>query len=139
MKTIHKQVKYKDFEVDEEMLPIIKKLNENGIITLYSCCGLDKDGDKTKTMEQKLDKNSDTYIVIEDNLEGQLFVNLLLRIQDTILKNSNKIHCPLLSVEYSYEDKFRYGIHATMICSFETFILLINTVLDSLKGVNTNN
>ena len=134
MKTIHKQVKYKDFEVDEEMLPIIKELNENGIITLYSCCGLDKDGDKTKTMEQKLDKNSDTYIVIENNLEGQIFVNLLLRIQDAVLKNSNKIHYPLLNIGYSYEDKFRYDIHATMICPFETFILLINTALEFFKG-----
>ena len=138
MKTIHKQVKYKDFEVDEEMLPIIKDLNENGIITLYSCCGLDKDDDKTKTMGQKLDKNLDTYIVIENNLKGQVFVNLLLKIQDMILKNdnSNKINYPLLNIGYSYKDTFRYDIHATMICSFETFILLMNTALDSLKRVN---
>lgn len=136
MKTIHKQVKYKDFEVDEEMLPVIKELNENGIITLYSCCGLDEDGDKTKTMEQKLDKNLDTYIVIENNPKGQLFINTLLMVQDIILKDSNKIYYPFLNIGYSYKDKFRYDIHATMCCSFETFILLINTALDSLKRAN---
>ena len=54
--TLHKQVKYRDFEVDEELLSTIKALNEAGIETLYSCCGLDEDNDKDKPVEEEKPK-----------------------------------------------------------------------------------
>ena len=71
MKTIHKQIKYKDFEVDEEMLPIIKLLNENDIETIYSCQG---------------DKTHRPYVVIKSFNKAEIFIKTLLMI-DFVARN----------------------------------------------------
>lgn len=129
---MHKQVKYKDFEVDEEILPIIKKLNENGIETIFSCCGLDDDGDKDKPA-YKLNYNM--YIIIKEDILSNSFIKILLILRYKFMKqDDNAIKLPLIEVNYDFfDDSFRYSINAINSCTFNIFNLLLNNAIDLLK------
>ena len=65
---MHNQVQYKDFTVDIEMLPLIENLNNSGIQTLYSCCGLDEDGNKDTPARELIKKIPDTISTIAANI-----------------------------------------------------------------------
>ena len=129
---MHKQVKYKDFEVDEEMLPIIKKLNENGLETVFSCCGLDDDGDKDKPA-YKLNHNM--YIIIKENALSSGFIKVLLALRYKLMKqDGGATKLPLIEVNYDfYDDSFRYSIDAINNCTFNAFNLLLNNAIDLWK------
>ena len=136
---MHKQVKYKDFEVDEEILPIIKKLNENGLETIFSCCGLDDDGDKDKPVRELIKKNLRPYIIINANDNGLKFVRLLLLLHYKYLTNNqdNSIKIPLIEVNYDYYDNiFRFTIQGVNSCSFNIFSLFINQTMDIMGDKN---
>ena len=79
MKTIHKQVKYKDFEVDEKMLPIIKQLNENGIETLYSCQG---------------GENDRPYVLIKASDKADKFLKEVVKLDDSLSCHFSITHYP---------------------------------------------
>lgn len=131
MQTTHKQVKFKDTTVDKEMLPIIKKLNENGIETIFSCCGLD-DGDKDKPA-YKLNHNM--YIVIKEDVLSNSFIKILLILRYKFMKqDDNAIKLPLIEVNYDFfDDSFRYSVNAINSCTFNAFNSLLNNAVDLWK------
>ena len=122
MKTIHQQVKYKDFEVDEKMLPIIKLLNENGIETLYSCQG---------------DENSRPYVVIKSSDIAEAFVMTLLK-TDFIYRNEkmkdtndNKYFVSGFEATIDYQlGYYRYSIRCL---NLDDMNFMFHVVLDILK------
>jgi len=129
---MHKQVKYKDFEVDEEILPVIKKLNENGIETIFSCCGLDDDGDKDKPA-YKLNHNM--YIVIKEDILSNSFIKILLILRYKLMKQDGDVtKLPLIEVNYDFcNDSFRYSVNAINSCTFNAFNSLLNNAIDLWK------
>ena len=127
---MHKQVKYKDFEVDEEMLPVIKKLNENGLETVFSCCGLDEDLDKDKPA-YKLNKR--IYTIIKDTYGTSGFIKALLMLQYRYMKqgDSSSTRLPLIEVSYDYyEEGFRYTLVAVNSCTLNTYSFFIDAAID---------
>lgn len=129
MKTIHKQVKYKDFKVDEELLSTIKALNEAGIETLYSCCGLDKDNDKDKPASKR---KGETYITIKFCycLNSELFIRTLAK----LIRDISDI--PLIDFKVDYDINYSYlrcKIFAKENCTFNDFVLLIEKTLKMCK------
>ena len=121
MKTIHKQVKYKDFEVDEKMLPIIKQLNENGIETLYSCQG---------------DENKKPYVVIKSSDKVEIFIKTLLMVdfmaRNEKMKqtNDNKYFVSEFDVIFDCQQgEYRYCIRSLDIKNMENmFNITLNLI-----------
>lgn len=133
MKTIHKQVKYKDFEVDEELLSTIKALNEAGIETLYSCCGLDEDNDKDKPANKR---KGETYITIKFNycFNSELFIRTLAK----LIRDISYIHSSnhLIDFKVDYDINYSYlrcKIFAKENCTFNDFVFIIEKTLKICK------
>ncbi len=135
---IHKQVSYKDFTVDIEMLPLIENLNENGIQTLYSCCGLDEDGNKDKPAKELIKKNLRPYVIISADEKGYMFTRLLLLVQYKYLtSDKDSIKIPLIEIDYDYyEDTFRFTIQGVNSCSFKIFEFFMNETLRLFKEID---
>lgn len=127
--TLHKQVKYKDFEVDEELLSTIKALNEAGIETLYSCCGLDEDNDKDKPASKR---KGETYITIKFYycLNSELFIRTLAKLIRDISSNHLIDFKVDYDINYSY---LRCKIFAKENCTFNDFVFLIEKTLKMCK------
>lgn len=135
---MHNQVQYKDFTVDIEMLPLIENLNNSGIQTLYSCCGLDEDGNKDKPARDLIKKNLRPYVIISADEKGYMFTRLLLLVQYKYLtSDKDSIKIPLIEVDYDYYDgTFRFSIQGVNSCSFKIFELFINESLRLFKEID---
>ena len=139
MKTLHKQVKYKDFEVDEELLPTIKALNEAGIETLYSCCGLDEDNDKDKPASKR---KGETYITIFVDINAELFLRMLRQLIDNIQRKRNNGFSDFIALlEFKldfYNGYNRCKIYAKDDCTFNNFVFVIEKTLKAYKELQIN-
>ena len=123
MNTEHKQVVYKNFEVDEAMLPIIKVLNDNGIETLYSCQG---------------DDNNRPYVVIKSSDKAEIFVKTLLMLdfmcRSEKMKKANNETQIASSFEVTFDcqlGEYRYCIRSLDLKNME---YMFNTVLNLMKN-----
>ena len=117
--TEHKQVEYKGLMIDEKILPLVKLLNENGIETLYSCEGDEKNMPYISFMA------SDEADKLVENL---LYLDFICR--DIKMKNKKDgVHIASdLLVEYDCElGYFRYCIRCT---NLQNTILMIQTIFD---------
>ena len=116
----HKQVKFKDFEIDEKIKPIIELLDNHKIETLYSCQG---------------DENNMSYVVIKSSDNSEVFVKTLLMLdfmtRDAKMKTKPGKHFSSgFNVSFDCElGYFRYCIRCINLSEME---YMFKTVLDML-------